>query len=634
MVVSFILSLKVQPAATTWKTASVVHRGQLTQLARHLTSDGDAEDYVHDAYVAALSADKAPTAPGQWLRQVLRNSVRQKGRRRQRWEDLQRLVPAPNEEPTPESYVQRAELSAAVKSALNDLDPKFQDVLRKRFFGEATSREIARSLGCPQGTVRWRLHEGLRRVKHALDERFGQRDRWYGGVFALGVPSAGAPAIPITPTEKGASSMFTPSLLKILLSLTAAGSVATVAFGELPGGADDPAVGGERNLVAEAETRERTDDAESLRRKRSEVAAAEAPQRADRSGGADSVSLPDVEDCGREEIAAFNASDGDPNADEHLVDAARCYEEGGFLGKVALIHTLVRRRFPNSPNAEASRKALLRIYPRLLDPNEATRSPLAQACTAPIREADGDVDAAEYIAAADCVWPGGLVGLELSLRKAAKAKGGDIDHASNDVSIEKLEKYKADSLKRLAKLRAPSLDTEKQDNAISPGVQASVECGRLHRPKEGAPPAKDGVDPAVGLAGCFADRGLLGKAILVQELLLRDDADGRHRPVVRKAILELVPRILDADEASMNPLGRTCIAPLVDRGNKATAEEYLTAAACLQEGTMVGAATAHLKRALEIGGDFDRGAVRRDLKRLGALKAEYEAKEKKYRDAN
>ncbi len=623
----------MQQAATTWKSTSRSHHRQLTRLARRLTSDGDAEDYVHDAYVAALSADKAPAAPGPWLRQILRNSVRQQGRRRQRWDDLQRLVETPVQDPTPETYVQRAELSAAINAALEALDPKFQEVLRKRFFGDATSREIADALGCPRGTVRWRLHEGLRRVKLALDERFGRRDRWYAGAFALGVPSTGAPAIPTTPIEKGASSVFTPSLLKLMLSLTAAGGLATVASSGLLEGADEQAAEVERNGIARAESPEWSDEAESIRRKRSHAAAAQAEGHPDRSKGAAAPSIPDVEDCGREEIAAFNANDQDPNADEHLVDAARCYEEGGFLGKVIMIHTVVRRRFPDSPNAAQSRKALVRLYPRLIDPNEAKRSPLGRACTAPISDADGDVDADEYLAAADCVRPGGLVGVELALRQAAKSRPGEIDHASNDAAIEDLEKYKADALERLAKLKAPSLDTHKQDKAVSPGVQAAVECGRIHRPKEGEKETKDGVDPAVGLAACFAEKGLLGKAIIVHELLLRDDAQGRYRPVARKAILELVPRILDADEASMNPLGRTCIAPVVESGNDATANEYLAAAACLQEGSMLAAAAAHIEHALDKGGDFDRKAARRDLKRLGALSAKYEAQAKKYRDA-
>lgn len=423
--------------------------------------------------------------------------------------------------------------------------------------------------------------------------------------------------------------MFTPALLKVALSMLAIGGVTTVvAQGRSQ---DDPPPTSEVAVrsAQNSGNHSQPEDLDTLRRQRATAVSAEAVARRKGASRPGAVDIPDAEACGREEVAAFNANDEDPNADEHLIDAARCYEEAGVLGRVVLLHVHLRRRFPESPNASASRDKLLELYPRLLDPNEATRSPLARACTAPIREGEQDVSAEEYIAAADCVRAGGLIGVELSLRQAAQASSGDIDDVDNDAEIERLEQMKAHSLEAIKKLKSPRGDAIAQGKARSPAVQAAVECGRLHRPKDSAPAPADPDASAIALAGCLADKGLLGKALIVHELLLRDD-DARHLPAARKAMRALIPRILDVNEPKDNPLGVVCIAPVEAAGKTATAAQYLTAADCLSEGSMVGAQIEYLGRALVLPGDHDRGLVRTDLENARARRADFKKKAKRY----
>ncbi len=95
-----------------------------------------------------------------------------------------------------ESAVQ-AQMAAAVRDALGQLDAPYRQVLEARFFEGRSAADIARSEGCPAGTVRWRVQEGLRRMRSKLDARFERRDAWRGGMAAFAgvrLPEASASA--------------------------------------------------------------------------------------------------------------------------------------------------------------------------------------------------------------------------------------------------------------------------------------------------------------------------------------------------------------------------------------------------------------------------------------------------------
>ena len=54
-------------------------------------------------------------------------------------------------------------------------------------------------------------------------------------------------------------------------------------------------------------------------------------------------------------------AEDDPDADEHLVDAADCFERAGIVGKAIRVHTVLIERYPDTPNADASKEALARL---------------------------------------------------------------------------------------------------------------------------------------------------------------------------------------------------------------------------------------------------------------------------------
>jgi RNA polymerase sigma-70 factor, ECF subfamily len=68
-------------------------------------------------------------------------------------------------QPHPGDDLQRREDRAAIDAILDALPVEQQQVLRLRFFADAALADIAAALGCPEGTVKSRLHHGLRKLR-------------------------------------------------------------------------------------------------------------------------------------------------------------------------------------------------------------------------------------------------------------------------------------------------------------------------------------------------------------------------------------------------------------------------------------------------------------------------------------
>ena len=64
--------------------------------------------------------------------------------------------------------MQNAELQAHAVSAIQALSPKLRDALLLVQSGEYQYDEIARMLGIPLGTVKWRVSEARRKVREKL----------------------------------------------------------------------------------------------------------------------------------------------------------------------------------------------------------------------------------------------------------------------------------------------------------------------------------------------------------------------------------------------------------------------------------------------------------------------------------
>jgi RNA polymerase sigma-70 factor, ECF subfamily len=86
----------------------------------------------------------------------------------------QQNIPAP--QPSPAEEAARNENSVLLRKCVARLPEKHRQIILLRFFEDASIPDIARVLGCPEGTVKSRLHhalESLRKTKMNLSELKG-----------------------------------------------------------------------------------------------------------------------------------------------------------------------------------------------------------------------------------------------------------------------------------------------------------------------------------------------------------------------------------------------------------------------------------------------------------------------------
>lgn len=63
---------------------------------------------------------------------------------------------------------------ARIREALLSLPQAYREVVILREYEGVSYREIALRLECPIGTVRWRMHEALRRLRILLQPTFAE----------------------------------------------------------------------------------------------------------------------------------------------------------------------------------------------------------------------------------------------------------------------------------------------------------------------------------------------------------------------------------------------------------------------------------------------------------------------------
>lgn len=178
--------MKVSGAANTEEL--LLHAGWLRRFAVALVQDQDtAEDIVQETLVAAWQRPAENTGR-RWLARVARNLAidrwRSSGRRERR--ELAGTATDIGRVASPEELVGDAQIHRAVAEAVAGLEEPFRQTLVLRFFDGASSADIARRLRIPDGTVRWRLKEGIDRVRRQLDARCGQvRKNWVAALLPL-----------------------------------------------------------------------------------------------------------------------------------------------------------------------------------------------------------------------------------------------------------------------------------------------------------------------------------------------------------------------------------------------------------------------------------------------------------------
>ena len=147
-------------------------QGKVRAYMRCACGNGsDADDLAQECYMRALRSwdryDGAGSRIG-WLFAIARNTRADWFRRQFRDARLNELsTDAAVEETPPESSFDEVE---AIWRAVKAIEPEHREVIHLRFAADLSYIEIAEMLGVPVGTVRSRLHRGLKAVRKRIEE--------------------------------------------------------------------------------------------------------------------------------------------------------------------------------------------------------------------------------------------------------------------------------------------------------------------------------------------------------------------------------------------------------------------------------------------------------------------------------
>jgi RNA polymerase sigma-70 factor (ECF subfamily) len=156
------------------------HGAWLRRLALGLLRDpAAADDVVQDTWEVALR--RPPRHSGSlraWLGRIVSNNVRNRARtavRRQARE--QATAPDADTAPSADEIAGAVELQQRLAALVSALDEPARQVIWLRYYEGLEPTEIARKLGVPPGTVRWRIKMALDELRRRLDDEQGERWR-------------------------------------------------------------------------------------------------------------------------------------------------------------------------------------------------------------------------------------------------------------------------------------------------------------------------------------------------------------------------------------------------------------------------------------------------------------------------
>jgi RNA polymerase sigma-70 factor (ECF subfamily) len=224
--------LGMKAESTAELAALLAQAGWLRRFARALVGDAsEGEDLTQETMLSAWR-HPARGAGRAWLATVARNLAVDRSRSRARRERRERDQagahdPAQGRVASPEQLIGDAQIHRQVAEAVARLAEPFRQAVVLRFYEGLSSADIARRLGQPEGTIRWRLKEALERVRAELDARYGNdRSSWMAALAPLvTAPKAEAPA-------SARSSLGAPgfSLLACVAAASGVLSVGTIAI--------------------------------------------------------------------------------------------------------------------------------------------------------------------------------------------------------------------------------------------------------------------------------------------------------------------------------------------------------------------------------------------------------------------
>ena len=149
------------------------HAPSVWRYVVHLTGDpAGADDIVQETLLRAWRSprilEQEPESARSWMFTVARNLVIDEVRSaRHRHEVRVAELPERGREDGTDALFE----TLLVEEALAGLDLEHRAVIVHAYYGGCSIAEVARRLGIPEGTVKSRLHYGLRSLRLALQEK-------------------------------------------------------------------------------------------------------------------------------------------------------------------------------------------------------------------------------------------------------------------------------------------------------------------------------------------------------------------------------------------------------------------------------------------------------------------------------
>lgn len=193
------------------------HGPRLRALAARLVGEGDADDVVQQAWVAASKAK--PRRLGAWLERVVRRIAGHVRRDAAAVREHERRAAQPVAWQDATAPLERREALEALAAGLAALPNDWAEVVLLRHADGLPPRQIAKRLGIPVNTVRSRARRGLAQLREELGRRGTD---WRPALAVLAVPS---PREPTAAASLGVLLMSTKTVTA--LTLIAAAAVAT-----------------------------------------------------------------------------------------------------------------------------------------------------------------------------------------------------------------------------------------------------------------------------------------------------------------------------------------------------------------------------------------------------------------------
>jgi RNA polymerase sigma-70 factor (ECF subfamily) len=146
-----------------------------------LSNDADAADATQDALVSAwrqLPRLRDPATFDGWLNRIVANAALMARRHRVRLREVsvrtahpgdEMPQPEPPQDPRARTAMDEFVDNDAIARAFDRLRPKERTILVLHHVEERPVAEIARSLGIPVGTAKWRLHAARRALEKAME---------------------------------------------------------------------------------------------------------------------------------------------------------------------------------------------------------------------------------------------------------------------------------------------------------------------------------------------------------------------------------------------------------------------------------------------------------------------------------